>query len=317
MMAKRLCVLMIVCVGIVVTACSNETEDNKSTADQADISTEEKATENSRTLTDADDAGSGQDMASTEQQEDNAGGEEAASQADESTQADRKVIYNANLRIEVTDYQETVDSIQAEVSERGGYIVDSNMHEDDEEGSISGRVTARIPQGEFEEFVQIVEDGSSTVMESSVSGQDVTEEYVDLESRLESKRVVEERLLSFMEEADKTEDLLNISDDLATVQQEIEEITGRMTYLENKVDLATVTINIQENNVAIAGEEDLNTWEKTKQQFMQSINFLLSAFSGLFVFIIGNLPVLIILAVIAVILFWVINKRIRGKWRNE
>ncbi len=116
-----------------------------------------------------------------------------------------------------------------------------------------------------------------------------------------------------MEQAEKTEDLLNISEDLAKVQEEIEQITGRMNYLQNKVDLATVTIHMEEKNVTISSEDDLNTWEKTKQQFMKSINFLLSALSGLFVFIIGNLPVLIILGIASAAAIWLIRKRMRNK----
>src|SRR5690606_12068557 len=125
-------------------------------------------------------------------------------------------------------------------------------------------ITVRIPQDQFREFIQLVEDGSSKVLESSISGQDVTEEYVDLESRLKSKRVVEERLLAFMEKAEKTEDLLTISNDLAIVQEDIEEVLGRMKYLENRTNLATVTIHIQENNVTLStiNNEELNTWEQ-------------------------------------------------------
>lgn len=214
------------------------------------------------------------------------------------------------------DYQKALNDIQNQVVDRGGYVVESLMSESAEDDSTSGMITARVPQDKFREFVQLVEDGSSKVLESSISGDDVTEEYIDLESRLKSKRVVEKRLLNFMEKAEKTEDLLKISDDLATVQGKMEEITGRMNYLENKVNLATVTIHIQENKVKVSGinDEERNTWEKTKQQFMKSINFLISAFSGLFVFIIGNLPVLIPLAAIALGTFLIVRKsRKKGK----
>ncbi|SFB22821.1 protein of unknown function [Lentibacillus halodurans] len=312
-MKKEFIIFMVMAIGILATACSNESEDHESTADHADSGTKELTSEDSRSLNEADESGGEQKDNSIDQPEDDSSEDNAVSQADENAQEDRKVIYTANLRIEVKDYQETVDRIQTQVSERDGYIVESNMHESSEDGSISGRISARIPQDQFREFTQLVEEGSSDVVESSVSGQDVTEEYIDLESRLESKQVVEERLLSFMEQAEETEDLLKISDDLAAVQQEIEEITGRMNYLENKVDLATVTIQIEENDVSISSEEDLNTWEKTKQQFMKSINFLLSAFSGLFIFVAGNLPILIILAIMVIIVFWMIRKQRRDK----
>ncbi|UZD14989.1 DUF4349 domain-containing protein [Virgibacillus natechei] len=255
------------------------------------------------------------DEADRAQQEGEESQEENSTQAEDGSQIDRKVIYTANLRIEVQEYQQAVNDIQTEVADRGGYIVDSTMQEGTDEDSTNGQITARIPQEQFQEFIQIVEDGSSKVVESSVSGQDVTEEYIDLESRLESQQVVEERLLSFMEEAEATEDLLAISDDLANVQGEIEEITGRMNYLENRTDLATVTIHIEENNVSIAGDE-LNTWEQTKQQFMKSINAVISFFSGLFVFFVGSLPVLVILGIVGLGGFLIYRKIKKDRQEN-
>ena len=306
-MKKGLCILMIISMTMLVAACSNESKNRESIADRADSGTEEFTTEKSNKARGS--ADSGQDSTTSDQQANNSNENNTSSQAEEGTQSDRKIIYTANLRIEVKDYQKTVDAIQSEISDRDGYIVESNMHEGSEEETTTGQVTARVPQDQFEEFIQTVEDGSHRVMESSTSGRDVTEEYVDLEARLESKQVVEKRLQSFMEQAEKTEALLKISDDLATVQQEIEEITGRMNYLENKIDLATVTIQIEENHVSISGDGDLNTWEKTEQQFMKSINFLLSALSGVFVFIAGSSPVLLILAVIGIAVYWIIKRR--------
>ncbi len=89
------------------------------------------------------------------------------------------------------------------------------------------------------------------MLQRNISGDDVTEEYVDLESRLKSKRVVEERLISFMNNAEKTEDLLKISEDLAEVQEEIETIEGRKKFLENQTSLSTIIITLYENKVTV------------------------------------------------------------------
>ncbi|ASK60961.1 hypothetical protein CFK37_01415 [Virgibacillus phasianinus] len=273
-------------------------------ADKAAVSTEEKVTvEGKDSNTGTNDIENGQQGNSSEEKD-------ANSKEDQLTQVNRKIIYTANLRIEVKDFKNALHDIQTQVTDRGGYIVESNRYGDTEEGSTNGQLTARIPQDGFQSFIQFVEKGSSKVLESSVSGQDVTEEYIDLKSRLKSKHVVEKRLISFMEQAEKTEDLLSISEDLAKVQRGIEEITGRMKYLRNKTDLATVTIQIEENNVKLSGisEDELNTWEKTKQQFLKSINFIISVLSGLVVFLIGNLPLLIVLGCIGLIIFFIVRR---------
>lgn len=224
----------------------------------------------------------------------------------------RKVIYNADLAVQVKNYETTVKEIQAEVEKKKGYIVDSNTYRDGEEGALEGSVTVRIPENAFHSFIETVEKGSMKVMNRSISGQDVTEEFVDLESRLKSKQVVEKRLLDFMGKAEKTEDLLKISTDLANVQEEIEQLKGRMNYLQNQVDLATITIQIVEQSVSVPHlqNEGLNTWDKTKKQFMDSVNFILAAGSGLIVFFLGNIPVFLVVGlVIALIVIFIRKKK--------
>lgn len=226
-------------------------------------------------------------------------------------QTNRKIIYNANLRVDVKNYNEAVNELQSQIQQTGGYIVESRSFGGADNELQEGMITARIPQEEFHQFIKIIEDGSLKVQEKTVTGEDVTEQFVDLESRLKSKKVVEQRLLSFMESSEKTEDLLKISEDLAKVQENIEQITGKMNYLQNKADLATVTIHIQENTVNVPGvnNADLNTWDKTKQQFMKSINFLLSTSSGFIVFTLGNLPVILLLLLIGFVSFRMYIKR--------
>ena len=80
---------------------------------------------------------------------------------------------------------------------------------------VSGSITVRIPQKSFQAFLRDAEGQAAEVLQRRITGTDVTEEYVDLDSRLKSKRVVEERLITFMETAEKTEDLLKISADLS------------------------------------------------------------------------------------------------------
>lgn len=224
---------------------------------------------------------------------------------------DRMVIYTANISILVKSYQDTLKLVQEQLTSMNGYIVESSTYTTGEGNALEGTITVRIPQNKFNSFLQSVEKGSTKLVDRSISGQDVTEEYVDLESRLKSKQVVESRLLEFMEKAEETEALLKISTNLAAVQEEIEQLKGKMNYINNKVDLATVTLNVREDkvNVPALENEHLNTWEKTKQQFMGSVNFLLRACSALIIFFVGSLPVLILLGIVLFIVMYIVRKR--------
>lgn len=309
---KALLSVAICCVSLLV-ACGNDSNEMESSQDSVQLYTTEES-----------DAGMEEfslSLDNVESEQDSVALREAAIPDNEKmiNNVERKVVYTANIHIEVKSYQTTFNHIQEQVEKLQGYIVESSMFEDPENSSKHGQLTVRIPVESFSEFVQIVEEGSSKVLESSTSGQDVTEEYVDLESRLNAKRVVEERLLSFMEEAEKTEDLLKISNDLAKVQEDIEEITGRMKYLENKSDLATVSIYMQENNITLSGtgKDDLNTWERTKEQFMKSINFMIHAFSSIFILLVGNLPIFLVIGIVGLVIFLYVRKKIKKRTENR
>jgi len=105
--------------------------------------------------------------------------------------------------------------------------------------------------------------------------------------------------------AEKTEDLLKISSDLAAIQEEIELIVGQINYLENQTSFSTIDIGMYENRVIVPGldSKDLDTWAKTKKQLATSTNFLLAAGSGVIVFIIGNLPVIVLILLLGVGIF--------------
>lgn len=223
---------------------------------------------------------------------------------------DRMVIHQANLRVEVNEIEKAQLNVEKQVDQFAGYIVESTVFREGDE-QVQCFMTVRIPENHFQQFLNDIEEASVDVLERHVSGQDVTEQYVDLESRLKSKQAVETRLLEFMEEAEKTEDLLKISSDLATVQEEIEVLVGKMNYLENQTAYSTIELTMTENqiNVPEIDGNKLNTWEKTKKQLATSANYILIAASTLTVFIIGNLPIFIILGIIGFVVYIVVRKK--------
>lgn len=216
---------------------------------------------------------------------------------------DRMIIYQANLSIEVKDYHKVETQIQEKVSTLGGYVVESTIYVSGQE-RINGSLVVKVPQASFHSFINEVALASTKVYERHVSGNDVTEEYIDLDSRLKSKRVVEERLLGFLEEAKQTEDLLKISNDLARVQEEIEQLLGRMNYLKNNIAYSTVTLQLSEKLVNVQFMQDkeaLNTWLKAKSLFMDSLNGIISFSASVIVFFIGRSPILLPIAVIGIV----------------
>lgn len=228
----------------------------------------------------------------------------------EGNTTNRMIIHQAQLRVHVKDLGKAQLKIEQKVNEYGGYIVESNVYRESDR-LVSGMITVRVPEKHFQRFLADAEEEAAEILERNVTGQDVTEQYVDLESRVKSKRAVEERLLEFMGKAEKTADLLNISSDLAKVQEEIEVIVGQMKYFENQTSFSTIEIFMYEDRVIVPEIDslDLDTWEKTKKQLVTSTNFLLAAASGVIVFLIGNLPVIAILLLGGVGIYFIIKRK--------
>ncbi|MBU0903583.1 MAG: DUF4349 domain-containing protein [Firmicutes bacterium] len=304
-MKKKMLGLLFLAIMLVLSACSasDEMSESKNSYDEdmGDMeSTNEIATEEAETvMSDSSQTGDSDDSAEV-------------STEGAVVETTRMIIHQASLSVNVKELDKAQANIEQKVAHYGGYIVESNVYKEDDQTS-SGKMVVRIPEKHFEKFLADAEGQAAKVLERNVTGQDVTEQYVDLQSRVKSKRAVEERLLAFMSKAQKTEDLLKISADLAKVQEEIEVMVGKMKYLENQTSFSTVELLMYENKVVVPEIEskELNTWEKTKKQLATSTNSLLATGSALIVFFIGNLPVLFILALIGLGVYWFVRKRLR------
>lgn len=275
---------------LLLAACSGN-------EDSAKMSTEESASDSA-------------EFVAEEEKSEEAEVEQDSATEDIEAPNNRMIIHQASISTNVKDLEKAQHNMEQKVKKLDGYIVESNVYLESDETS-SGKMIVRIPEKHFETFLSEAEAEAAKVLQKNITGQDVTEQYVDLSSRVKSKRAVEERLLAFMKNAEKTDDLLKISTDLAKVQEEIEVLVGKINYLENQTSFSTIELTMYESRVIIPEIEnkDLNTWEKTKKQFITSTNSLLSIGSGIIVFLVGNLPVLVLLAIIAGMAVWFIRKR--------
>lgn len=302
---KRPCLIFFILVCFVISGCSSN-RDNGSA----------KMADSSKASMDTAQTESGNSAAPKTDAVNKAPTEPAKAQTDSAKLEvpSQMVIYQADLQLRVKKFDKTVQMLEEKIKQYGGYIAESNVSNEGTE-QMSGRIKLRIPQSHFQDFLHDAEGQAAEIIQRNITGQDVTEEYVDLGSRLKSKRVVEERLTSFMNNAQKTEDLLKISSDLAAAQEEIETIEGKMKFLENQTALSTINITLFENKVVVPEieKDNLNTWEKTKKQFIKSTNVLLAALSGLVVFLLGNLPVFIVLLIIGTLIFLFIRKVLKRK----
>lgn len=234
-----------------------------------------------------------------------------------------KIIYTAEIDIKVEEADAAMDSISQAAVMAGGYVSASNFFNYDEERS--GIVTVRIPPDKLTEFSDLV--GSLGEIESSnLQSQDVTEEYIDIESRLKNAKAQEVQLLAIMEKAIEIEDILIVRTELNYVQQEIEQYEGRLRYLDSAVDYSTVTVRIYEKEApyepVVDPDEDVikrysfkyvrDRIEKgIKNSFAGTINVLASILIG-----ISSIVIPLLIFILPIIILIVII-RIRSKKRRK
>ncbi len=228
--------------------------------------------------------------------------------------SNQMMIYTASLTAEVTDYKKARNDLEFLTQKYQGYIVHSSEYQNERERG--GNLTVRIPEGGFNSFLKEIEDITHRVSNQNVQGQDVTEEYVDLESRLKAKKAVESRLLDFMNQAENVEDLLKISQDLGRVQEEIEQIEGRMRYLREHTSFSTVHIQLIEKQIHV-DTPDRGTLNEAWIALIRSTSQLISLLTSSFVALVGSLPYFVLLAAIALIAWFILRKMKQREQRRR
>jgi hypothetical protein len=154
----------------------------------------------------------------------------------------RMVIKNASITIKVDDVTVTETAINKRVSELQGFVVESATHNMDNNRFTD--MTVRVPVDMFETMLATVQDMAINITSLSVSGEDVTAEFVDLDSQQRNLEATRDRLKAILDTAGNVPDALNANDALSRVQSEIEVMQGRKQYLQQNAAMSTVTISI-------------------------------------------------------------------------
>lgn len=157
----------------------------------------------------------------------------------------RQIIFTAAIRLVVSDFATLEESLPKLVNQHKGYIADANV--DRRQGSYrTGRWVIRVPTQEFGNLLDEIEE-LGVPENRQQTAQDVTEEYVDLEARIENERRLEGRIVQLLEDrTGKIGDVIEVERELGRVRQELERMQGRLRYLKNRVALTTITVTARE-----------------------------------------------------------------------
>ncbi len=223
----------------------------------------------------------------------------------------RKLIKTVFLSLQTTEFDSLISNLSAKATELGGYI---------ETSSVSGNsyyyrntryasYTIRIPSTKLNEFVNVVSE-LGNVTQKNESVEDVTLQYVDVESRKKALETEQERLMELLSNAENMEDLLAIESKLSDVRYEIESYGSKLRMLDNQIDYSTVNVDVDEvERVTDTGEKGF--FEEVKDRFEDSLYVVGRDIRELVIGILGSLPILAVWAVFIAVIVIVVRKVVK------
>jgi len=204
------------------------------------------------------------------------------------------IVYNGSLELVVSDALQAQEDVQRVIEGVNGYVVSSESYRY-EQGLITVNMRVRVPAEKFHEVMAQLRNLALEVNHDSTSSEDVTQEYVDLESKLRALEAKAARLEELMKEAEDTEAVLAVYRELSATQQEIEQVKGRMQYLERSSAMATISVTLTPDElsrpVEVAGWRPQGTAKRAVEALLNTLKFLGNALIWIVIYIVPVLAV--------------------------
>lgn len=232
-----------------------------------------------------------------------------ASDSVETQDTNRKLIKNANMSVETKMFESFLNTLNKEIAELGGYTQSSDV-QGNSYNSNSYRyatVVARIPNDKLDGFLSLIAE-ESNVINKIVTVEDITLQYVDMESHKKALVVEQDRLLALLEKAEKLEDIIAIENRLSEVRYQIESYESQLRTYDNQIDYSTVTVQITEVEKETPVKEQ-TIFERIKTGFLDNASNVGVGLKNLFVWFMVNIPYFVILAIIVIVVIMIIKKR--------
>ena len=222
----------------------------------------------------------------------------------------RMIIRNANLTLQTNDINKSMQQITELANASGGYVVSSRFIQSNQNSDNSyAEISIRVPAEGLENMLTRLKSFSIKVLGEETSGEDITEKYVDIASKLQNLQKSKDQLAKIMESAKKIEDILNIQKQLTETQGQIDGMEGALKYFNETVAFSLITIQLQMNPViAINKQERWQILDVVKQSYKAlTLQFKYITY-GIIEFFIFFVPLIILWGIIILFIFWLGRK---------
>lgn len=159
--------------------------------------------------------------------------------------SDRKIIRQGDIRFETRKITETRQFIEGIVKQLDGYLVKDNAY--DYPDRMEQSLVVRVPANRFDTLLRLIAENVNKLDSKNIEALDVTEEYVDIASRIKTKKELQNTYREILKKATKVEEILNIEKEIGNLQTEIESVEGRMKYLKDRIMYSSLTLEFYQN----------------------------------------------------------------------
>ena len=230
-------------------------------------------------------------------------------------EVDQKIIKNGYLQLVVDKVADAADQVARIATARGGFVQSSNVTENGD-GSFSGDVAVRVPVDTFDEAMTEIKKLATLVKSETATGQDVTEQYTDLQAQLRNAQAQEQTYLAILKQAKTVQDTLAVQQQLGNIRGTIESLQGRIQYLTNATSFSTIDVSLMEEPVVRAPTKQFRFWTIVKEAAQALVAAVQNIVAGLIWAIIVWGGILIPLGLLIWLIVWLAKRGMRPKKRK-
>ncbi|WMJ24118.1 DUF4349 domain-containing protein [Paludicola sp. MB14-C6] len=230
-------------------------------------------------------------------------------------ETNRKLIRNVSLTIQTKEFDKLNTAISQKIYQSSGYVESSEVFGNSKlsNSSRNCNMVIRIPKTKLDEFISTI-SGLGTVISKQETTQDITLNYIDVDSHKKALQVEQDRLLALLEKANKLEDIIALEQRLSQVRYEIQTYESQLRTYDNQVDYSTVQLSINEVE-RVTQKDDGTMWSKIATGFSNNLHKIGYGLEAFFIWLLSNIIFIILFAgVVTLAILWI--KRIVKKRKH-
>lgn len=222
--------------------------------------------------------------------------------------SNRKVITNTNFSLHVKNVDDTVENIRKKTSEMGGFMVNTDIRRD--EAASSSNLQVRVPSDQLVEFSKYLKTLAVKVVYENISGNDITDQYVDYEEKLSSLESVKARFEEIMEKAETVNEIMDVQNRILNIQNQIDSVKGQIKYMDRSTSTSLVSISISTDELSLP-YTPVKSWrpDVIMKEAVRAMISVLRFMGTVGIWFIAFIPLIILLIALKIAIKYLFRKR--------